>query len=162
MCSGRDTRALPRVGSPIRKSPGQRLFGTLPELIAACRVLHRLSSPRHSPCALTNLIVKNTSLLCSFQGTRRKIRPWHRRKADTKLQKFSELDMVLIYHRAPGKTDALILPLKTGVAASRPLRRSNYVKPHVPRSGAEDTGADRPSGLPGTSSRRRRQKLPLR
>jgi len=28
MCSGRDTRALPRVGSPIRKSPGQRLFGT--------------------------------------------------------------------------------------------------------------------------------------
>ena len=57
MCSGRDTRALPRVGFPIRKSPDQRLFSSSPRLIAACHVLHRLQLPRHPPCALRILIL---------------------------------------------------------------------------------------------------------
>src|ERR671936_2404090 len=58
--SGGDTRALPRAGFPIRKSPDQRLVSTSPGLIAAAHVLHRLSTPRHPPCALILLIEKNT------------------------------------------------------------------------------------------------------
>jgi hypothetical protein len=70
MYSGRGTRALPRVGFPIRKSLDQRLVSTSPGLIAAAHVLLRLSAPRHPPCALILLIRKNTFvlLLWSFQG----------------------------------------------------------------------------------------------
>src|ERR687887_434605 len=71
MDSGGSTRALPRVGFPIRKSPDQRLVSTSPRLIAAAHVLHRLLAPRHPPCALVLLIEKNTMLpLWSFQGAR--------------------------------------------------------------------------------------------
>jgi hypothetical protein len=52
----RDTRALPRVGFPIRKSRDQRLVSTYPGLIAAAHVLLRLLAPRHPPCALILLI----------------------------------------------------------------------------------------------------------
>src|ERR671937_3015953 len=58
--SGRGTRALPRAGFPIRTSPDQRLVSTSPGLFAAAHVLHRLSAPRHPPCALVLLIRKNT------------------------------------------------------------------------------------------------------
>jgi hypothetical protein len=58
--SGESTRALPRVGFPIRKSRDQRLVSISPGLIAAAHVLHRLLAPRHPPCALDLLIVKNT------------------------------------------------------------------------------------------------------
>jgi hypothetical protein len=71
--SGGSTRALPRVGFPIRKSRDQRLVSTSPRLIAAAHVLHRLLAPRHPPCALILLIRKNTCmclLLWSFQGAR--------------------------------------------------------------------------------------------
>jgi hypothetical protein len=69
--SGGDTRALPRVGFPIRKSRDQRLVSTYPGLIAAAHVLHRLLAPRHPPCALVLLIEKNTCMpLWSFQGAR--------------------------------------------------------------------------------------------
>ncbi len=60
MDSGKSTRALPRVGFPIRKSRDQRLVSTSPGLIAAAHVLHRLLAPRHPPCALVLLIEKNT------------------------------------------------------------------------------------------------------
>src|SRR5918994_4926706 len=60
MYSGKSTRALPRVGFPIRKSRDQRLVSISPGLIAAAHVLHRLLAPRHPPCALYLLIVKNT------------------------------------------------------------------------------------------------------
>src|SRR5215204_3160843 len=65
MCSGENTRALPRVGFPIRKSRDQRLVSTSPGLIAATHVLHRLSAPRHPPRALILLIEKNT-LCCRY------------------------------------------------------------------------------------------------
>jgi hypothetical protein len=61
--SGGDTRALPRAGFPIRKSPDQRLVSISPRLIAATHVLHRLSAPRHPPCALVLLIEKNTCIV---------------------------------------------------------------------------------------------------
>jgi hypothetical protein len=60
MDSGRSTRALPRVGFPIRKSPDHRMVSSSPRLIAAAHVLHRLLAPRHPPCALILLIRKNT------------------------------------------------------------------------------------------------------
>src|SRR6476469_3440569 len=60
MDSARSTRALPRVGFPIRRSRDQRLVSTSPALIAAAHVLHRLLAPRHPPYALVLLIEKNT------------------------------------------------------------------------------------------------------
>ena len=65
MYSGTSTTALPVVGFPIRKSRGQRLVSTSPGLIAATHVLLRLLAPRHPPCALSLLIVKN-SLYCCY------------------------------------------------------------------------------------------------
>ena len=72
MCSGGGTRALPRVGFPIRISPDQRSVSTSPRLFAAAHVLHRLLAPRHPPCALVLLIRKEHALmsLWSFQGAR--------------------------------------------------------------------------------------------
>jgi hypothetical protein len=71
MYSAGSTRALPRVGFPIRRSRDQRLVSTSPALIAAAHVLHRLLAPRHPPYALVLLIEKNTCIpLWSFQGAR--------------------------------------------------------------------------------------------
>ena len=44
-----------RPGFPIRKSADQSPFAGSPQLIAGCRVLLRLSSPRHPPHALIRL-----------------------------------------------------------------------------------------------------------
>src|SRR5207249_9506350 len=80
--SGRGTRALPRVGFPIRRSRDQRSVSTSSGLIAAAHVLHRLLAPRHPPCALSLLIVKNTLvLLWSFQGARESSSPYARKPA---------------------------------------------------------------------------------
>jgi hypothetical protein len=49
-----------RPGFPIRRSPDQSLFGGSPELIAAYHVLHRLCTPRHPPCTLSNLTTPET------------------------------------------------------------------------------------------------------
>src|ERR1700722_19289075 len=67
--SGVNTTALPVVSFLIRKSRGQRLVSTSPELIAAAHVLHRLLAPRHPPCALILLIVKN-SLITAMKFSR--------------------------------------------------------------------------------------------
>src|SRR5207249_11169790 len=74
MYSARSTRALPRVGFPIRRSRDQRLVSTSPALIAAAHVLHRLLAPRHPPCALVLLIEKNT--LCVAMEFSRCDRAW--------------------------------------------------------------------------------------
>ena len=60
MYSGTRPSALPLVGFPIRRSRGQRSVSTSPGLIAAAHVLLRLLAPRHPPCALSLLIVKNS------------------------------------------------------------------------------------------------------
>src|SRR5471030_2954358 len=67
--SGVNTTALPVVSFLIRKSRRQRLVSTSPELIAAAHVLHRLLAPRHPPCALILLIVKN-SLITAMKFSR--------------------------------------------------------------------------------------------
>src|SRR5207245_7222441 len=66
MYSGKSTRALPRVGFPIRISRDLRLVSTSPGLFAAAHVLHRLLAPRHPPCALLLLIVEEH--LCCHYG----------------------------------------------------------------------------------------------
>src|SRR5919199_4493782 len=63
MYSGTGTRALPRAGFPIRTSRDQRLVSTYSGLFAAAHVLLRLLAPRHPPCALSLLIVKNTLIV---------------------------------------------------------------------------------------------------
>src|ERR671918_390361 len=65
MYSGTGTRALPRVGFPIRTSRDHRMVSSSPGLFAAAHVLHRLLAPRHPPCALSLLIRKNT-LCCRY------------------------------------------------------------------------------------------------
>src|SRR5918997_2609093 len=87
MDSGTGTRALPRVGFPIRRSRDQRLVSTYPGLIAAAHVLHQLLAPRHPPCALVLLIEKNTSVAamefsrCAGPAGPRADRPASRRVA---------------------------------------------------------------------------------
>ena len=81
MDSGRSTRALPRVGFPIRKSPDQRMVSSFPGLIAAAHVLRRLLAPRHPPCALSLLTRKNTFTAamefsrCAWDDAHEKTRP---------------------------------------------------------------------------------------
>src|SRR5262245_60129989 len=70
MCSGGNTRALPRVGFPIRRSRDQRLVSTSPGLFAATHVLHRLLAPRHPPRALILLIEKNTLFVAAMEFSR--------------------------------------------------------------------------------------------
>ena len=60
-------RTLLRLGFPIQKSPGQRIFSSSPTLIAAYHVFHRLPAPRHPPVALNNLSQKNLSFSFSVQ-----------------------------------------------------------------------------------------------
>jgi hypothetical protein len=51
-------QAIPlRVGFPIRTSSDQRSFASFPKLFAGCRVLHRLSIPRHPPYTLHSLTI---------------------------------------------------------------------------------------------------------
>jgi hypothetical protein len=56
MNSGGDDRGYsPLPGFPIRRPPDQRSFASFPELFAGCRVLRRLSMPRHPPYTLSRL-----------------------------------------------------------------------------------------------------------
>ena len=47
------------TGLPHSETLGSKRACRSPRLIAACRVLHRLLSPRHPSCALTSLTTKN-------------------------------------------------------------------------------------------------------
>jgi hypothetical protein len=67
--SGRGTRALPRVGFPIRRSRDQRSVSTSSGLIAAAHVLHRLLAPRHPPCALV-LLIRRTRIDAAMEFSR--------------------------------------------------------------------------------------------
>jgi hypothetical protein len=96
MCSGEGTRALPRVGFPIRRSRDQRSVSTSPGLIAAAHVLHRLLAPRHPPCALVLLIEKNTCCVamefsrCARNGCARTRRPPRGRSLKTQQRTFQD------------------------------------------------------------------------
>ena len=53
---------ISRRGLPHSEIPGSKLVCSLPGLIAAYRVLHRLLAPRHSPYALSSLTIRNSNL----------------------------------------------------------------------------------------------------
>ena len=64
-------RAVSRVhldGFPHSEIPGSKLACSSPRLIAACHVLHRLLAPRHSPYALSSLIIKLTQSVFGLFG----------------------------------------------------------------------------------------------
>src|SRR5437762_14373171 len=59
------------VGLPHSEIPGSKRVCRSPRLIAACRVLHRRSAPRHPPFTLSSLAIKYlrrefTNLVHSF------------------------------------------------------------------------------------------------
>ena len=55
MCSRGGGGSFAPAGFPHSDTPGSPLAGSSPRLFAAGRVLHRLLSPRHPPCALSSL-----------------------------------------------------------------------------------------------------------
>ena len=61
------------AGFPHSEICGLSLICSSPQLIAACRVLRRLSVPRHSPCALHSLTCSSQSPLHSISGRGPKI-----------------------------------------------------------------------------------------
>src|SRR5208283_3251301 len=54
------SRGLPGRVSPFRDLRLKTPVCGSPKLIAACHVLHRLSLPRHPPCALSSLTIELT------------------------------------------------------------------------------------------------------
>ena len=55
MCSSTAGQAFTLTGFPHSDICGSMDICSSPQLFAACHVLRRLQSPRHSPCALCNL-----------------------------------------------------------------------------------------------------------
>src|SRR6266436_649235 len=131
MNSARSTRALPRVGFPIRRSRDQRLVSTSPALIAAAHVLHRLLAPRHPPCALVLLIEKNTLCVAmEFSRCRRARAPKRKPPPQDGLSKLSSDCLLRGRHnsRRPGCSDESTTrfinePGATGVIAPESLER---------------------------------------
>src|SRR6266576_6528816 len=70
MDSGAGTAALPAVSFLIRKSRDRRMVSFSPGLIAAAHVLHRLSVPRHPPCALVLLIRRTPDIDVAMEFSR--------------------------------------------------------------------------------------------
>jgi hypothetical protein len=60
--SGADIPILLEISLEDSETPGSQPVCGSPRLIAAYRVLHRLPSPRHPPCALSSLTIKFTLL----------------------------------------------------------------------------------------------------
>ena len=65
---------IPCGGFPHSEISGSMLICSSPKLIAAYRVLHRLLMPRHSPCALSSLIIPELSLSRSTKIDQSKFR----------------------------------------------------------------------------------------
>jgi hypothetical protein len=65
LCIQRAVTGVHPVGFPHSEILGSKPACGSPRLIAACHVLHRLLAPRHSPYALSSLIIKLTqSVFC--------------------------------------------------------------------------------------------------
>src|SRR3970282_199689 len=121
MASGRSTRALPRVGFPIRKSPDQRMVSSFPGLIAAAHVLLRLLAPRHPPCALHLLTRKNT-FYCRYGVFKVRVAAFTQarpREDPSRADGLSKLNSVLPRRRAP--------PEGTPPSGDRATPRSTFV-----------------------------------
>jgi hypothetical protein len=81
MYSGTGNTTSLVLGFPIRTSSDQRSVDSSPRLIAASYVLHRLSMPRHPPCALKHLQHKKPKMSKNCTSTQHKTHPQKRRHA---------------------------------------------------------------------------------
>ena len=143
MCSGEGTRALPRVGFPIRTSPDQSLISSSPRLIAAVHVLHRLQVPRHPPCALHLLIqIENTTNrygVFKVRAEDRFRRPERRQAARRRPEPVSQNSTVQVvgvdvFQASPAIRTALLpsrpgRPRRFGTAA---FPRKEVIQPQLP------------------------------
>ena len=124
MDSGKSTRALPRVGFPIRTSWDQRLVSTSPRLFAAAHVLLRLLAPRHPPCALV-LLIDEEHRVCRYGvfKVRAGVRPRETNRPRPVSQNSTawnaELDVVL------GELGHRTAPANRTTSTSRATYRSN-------------------------------------
>jgi hypothetical protein len=66
LCIQRAVTGVHPVGFPHSEILGSKPACGSPRLIAACHVLHRLLAPRHSPYALSSLIIKLTQSVFLF------------------------------------------------------------------------------------------------
>ena len=66
LCIQRAVARVHLVGFPHSEILGSKPACGSPRLIAACHVLHRLLAPRHSPYALSSLIIKLTQSVFPF------------------------------------------------------------------------------------------------
>src|SRR5436189_4118505 len=128
MYSGTSPRALPRVGFPIRKSRDRWSVSTSPGLIAAAHVLHRLLAPRHPPCALVLLIVKNTLLIAMEFSRCAQAVPAEREKAALRRslktqQRAVEVDVISRRARSPDGRSHRRAEQPAGVSAPASLER---------------------------------------
>ena len=64
LCVQLNITVLLTAGFPHSDTHGSKPICSSPWLFAACRVLLRLSVPRHSPCALLNLTLQNYVSIC--------------------------------------------------------------------------------------------------
>jgi hypothetical protein len=135
MYSGMGTRALPRVGFPIRTSRDQRLVSTFPGLIAAARVLHRLLAPRHPPCALILLIRKNTMYAAmEFSRCARApapARPRRARSLKTQQRNDVEVDVIPGEFGVPTAREPSRIRTPAGVRAPA-FPRKEVIQPQLP------------------------------
>jgi hypothetical protein len=139
MDSGTGTRALPRVGFPIRTSRDHRMVSSSPGLFAAAHVLLRLLAPRHPPCALILLIRKNTCVAAmEFSRCTRTRRP-PSRDARAARHGLSKLNSV-VHRRArhcsrrtdcTGRASSSTGPAPTGVQSSG-IPRKEVIQPQLP------------------------------
>ena len=66
LCIQRAVTGVHPAGFPHSEILGSKPACGSPRLIAACHVLHRLLAPRHSPYALSSLIIKLTQSVFRF------------------------------------------------------------------------------------------------
>ena len=138
MDSDKRTRALPRVGFPIRTSRDQRLVSTYSGLIAAAHVLHRPLAPRHPPCALRLLIMKNTVYVamefsrCARTGTFARDR--RTRSLKTQQRSTHEVDVRSrrVRHRTDSGRSRAIKRADACRSNSSGIPRKEVIQPQLP------------------------------
>ena len=127
-----------QLGFPIRTSPDQRSVANSPGLIAGSYVLHRLSMPRHPPCALTNLPQQTTNT--HNKHTRASAAAANTKASDTKQSKTQHSHYK--HHHQP-------LPGPASGACSRPLSRNQTTRTPQTQTPTKET---QHPGVPEVSS----------
>ena len=100
---------------PHSEISGSSLICSSPKLIAACRVLHRLLMPRHSPCALFSLTFRKCShlrlVLLNYAGLQQKMSHkivfTHFRNKPSGLSRLKSSTMLFLTLRVPAQRPLL-------------------------------------------------------